>query len=142
MNFFADSIKVNMKCRCRADGFKTVNIIWLPLPQDQDSNYNVYFSTDTDPHLKTEPEYQFGCTVNTTQQSLPQNELQCSITSQTLFPLSFFFILELTNSSGVYVTETKTCRLASGKLLLRNHSLCPSPPETYLKSRSFCCEAS
>ena len=111
MNFFVDAIEVKMRCRCGADGFKTVNIIWLPLPQDQDSNYRVYFSTDIDPHLKTE-QFQFGCTVNTTQQSLPQNELQCSITSQTLFPFSFYFILKMTNSSGVYVSGRKTCRLA------------------------------
>lgn len=114
---------MDMKVWCKAgdEGLKTVNIIWIPpnSPEStssvESSSYTVFFTTDT--WRKTE-EYQFGCSLNTTQQSLQQGQLQCSISCEGgLFPLSFYFILKLTNSSGSYVSGKKSCRLlGSGKL--------------------------
>lgn len=116
---------MDMKTWCEAgdEGFKTVNIIWIApnSPEStssvESSSYTVFFTTNTNCSRKTE-EYQFGCSLNTTKQSLQQGQLQCSISCEgALFPLNFYFILKMTNSSGSYVTGKKTCRLLrTGKL--------------------------
>lgn len=116
---------MGMKAWCKAgdEGLKTVNIIWIPpnSPEStssaESSSYSVFFTTD----IWRKPEeykYQFGCSLNTTQQSLQQGQLQCSISCEgCLFPMSFYFILKLTNSSGSYVSTKKACRLGTtGKL--------------------------
>lgn len=113
---------MDMKAWCEAgdEGFKTVNIIWIPpnSPESTSSvesrSYSVFFTTD----IWRKTEYQFGCSLNTTQQSLQQGQLQCSISCEGgLFPLYFYFILKMTNSSGSYVTGKKSCRLLrTGKL--------------------------
>lgn len=113
---------MDMKVWCKAanKGFKMVNVIWLPpnSPEGtssvESSSYTVFFTTDI---LGKTEEYQFGCSLDTTQQSLQQVQLQCSISSEDGFPWSFYFILKMTNSSGSYVTRKKSCRLVtSGKL--------------------------
>lgn len=108
---------MDMKTWCEAgdEGLKTVNIIWIP-PNSPESTSSVESSSYT-VWRKTE-EYQFGCSLNTTKQSLQQGQLQCSISCEgALFPLNFYFILKMTNSSGSYVTGKKTCRLLrTGKL--------------------------
>lgn len=116
---------MDMKTWCKAgdEGLKTVNIIWIPpnSPEStssaESSSYSVFFTTDTRSKPE-EYEYQFGCSLNTTQQSLQQGQLQCSISREGgLFPMSFYFILKLTNSSGSYVTGKKSCRFfLTGKL--------------------------
>lgn len=116
---------MDMKAWCEAgdEGFKTVNIIWIPpnSPEStssvESSSYTVFFTNNTNPWRKTE-EYQFGCSLNTTKKSLQQGQLQCSISCEgALFPWNFYFILKMTNSSGSYVTGKKTCRLLrTGKL--------------------------
>lgn len=113
---------MDMKAWCEAgdEGFKTVNIIWIPpnSPESTSSvesrSYSVFFTTD----IWRKTEYQFGCSLNTTQQSLQQGQLQCSISCEgALFPLNFYFILKMTNFSGSYVTGKKSCRLlGTGKL--------------------------
>lgn len=112
---------MDMKVWCKSgdEGFKTVNIIWIPpnSPEStssvESSSYSVFFTNDTE-----EYKYQFGCSLNTTQQSLQQGQLQCSISREGgLFPWYFYFILKLKNSSGSYVSGRKSCRLVgSGKL--------------------------
>lgn len=110
------TVTMDMKTWCEAgdEGFKTVNIIWIPpnSPESTSSvesrSYSVFFTTD----IWRKTEYQFGCSLNTTQQSLQQGQLQCSISCEgALFPLNFYFILKMTNSSGSYVTGKKSCRL-------------------------------
>ena len=112
---------MDMKAWCEAgdEGFKTVNIIWIPpnSPEStssvESSSYTVFFTNNTNPRRKTE-EYQFGCSLNTTKKSLQQGQLQCSISCEGgLFPLYFYFILKMTNSSGSYVTGEKSCRLVT-----------------------------
>lgn len=116
-------MKIKVWCKAGDEGFKTVNIIWNPpnSPEStssaESSSYSVFFTTDI--WRKTEEyKYQFGCSLNTTQQSLQQGQLQCSISCEgCLFPMSFYFILKLTNSSGSYVSRKKACRLVTtGKL--------------------------
>ena len=114
-----------MKCRCNSVGFKVVNIFWQPLPQDAESpfeaSYSVRFcnpsSTRLCGNLQT-AQYTLGCTLNATQQLLQQKELQCSIGSQTLFPFNFYFIMEMRNSSGVFVSGRKACRLVTNSKLI------------------------
>jgi len=108
---------VDMKCKCYAVGLKFVNIVWEPLPQDPESSlkpsyYRVFFCTSWSCNsLVQAGQYHLGCTLNTTQQSLKQKELQCRIAGETLFPLSFYFILEMRNVSGVFISRRKTCVL-------------------------------
>lgn len=114
---------MDMKAWCEAgdEGFKTVNIIWIPpnSPESTSSvesrSYSVFFNTN---FSRETEEYQFGCSLNTTKKSLQQGQLQCSISCEgALFPLNFYFILKVTNSSGSYVTGKKSCRLlGTGKL--------------------------
>lgn len=112
------TVTMDMKAWCEAgdEGFKTVNIIWIPpnSPESTSSvesrSYSVFFTTD----IWRKTEYQFGCSLNTTQQSLQQGQLQCSISCEGgLFPWYFYFILKMTNSSGSYVTGEKSCRLVT-----------------------------
>ena len=107
-----------MNCRCNAVGLKFVNIFWQPLPQDPDSffepsYYRVFFCTSSscNDSLDQTGQYQLGCTLNTTQKSLKQKELQCKIGGYTLFPLQFNFILEMRNSTGIFVSKKESCRL-------------------------------
>ena len=116
-NSFAVAATVDMNCKCYAVGLKFVNIVWEPLPQDPESSlqpsyYRVFFCTSWSCNsLVQAGQYHLGCTLNTTQQSLKQKELQCRIAGETLFPLSFYFILEMRNVSGVFISRRKTCRL-------------------------------
>ena len=123
INLFAVTMDMKTWCKAGDEGLKTVNIIWIPpnSPEStssaESSSYSVFFTTDIS--RKTEEyKYQFGCSLNTTQQSLQQGQLQCSISREgVLFPMSFYFILKLTNSSGSYVTGKKSCRFfLTGKL--------------------------
>lgn len=105
-------------CKATA-GFKDVDIIWRTLVQKNSSslvNYRTFYCTaDLDCKSPPNEQYQLGCTLNTTQHSL-QKELQCRITKESLFPNQFYFIVELRNSSGVFISRKKTCRLvAKGK---------------------------
>ena len=111
-------MKVRAWCEAGDEGFKTVNIIWYP-PNSPESTSSVESSSYSVFWRKTEEyKYQFGCALNTTQQSLQQGQLQCSISCEgDLFPWHFYFILKMTNSSGSYVTGKKSCRLLrTGKL--------------------------
>lgn len=118
-----------MNCRCNSIGFKTVNIIWEPLPQEPTSflepvYYRVFFCTYA-PHncdisnLNQGGHYHLGCTLNTSanlQSVSQQSKLECSISpsGDTLFdPYGFHFIVEMRNSSGVFISRKKTCRLAA-----------------------------
>lgn len=122
-----------MNCRCNSIGFKTVNIIWEPLPQDpnffsEPVYYRVFFCTDTSHscdigNFNQGGNYHLGCTLNTSAHPhsvSQQSKLKCSIsrTGDKLFdPHGFYFILEMRNSSGVFISRKKTCRLAiNGKL--------------------------
>ena len=124
INLFAVTMDMKTWCKAGDEGLKTVNIIWIPpnSPEStssaESSSYSVFFTTDIS--RKTEEyKYQFGCSLNTTQQSLHEGQLQCSISCQDgLFSShNFYFILKLTNSSGSYVTGKKSCRFfLTGKL--------------------------
>lgn len=112
------TVTMDMKAWCEAgdEGFKTVNIIWIPpnSPESTSSvesrSYSVFFTTD----IWRKTEYQFGCSLNTTQPSLQQGQLQCSISCEGgLFHGNFYFILKMTNSSGSYVTGEKSCRFVT-----------------------------
>ena len=125
INFFTVTMDMKVRAWCEAgdEGFKTVNVIWYPpnSPEStssvESSSYSVFFTST----ITEEYNYQFGCALNTTQQSLQQGQLQCSISCRSceggLFPWKFYFILKMTNSSGSYVTGKKSCRLVNtGKL--------------------------
>lgn len=113
-------MKVRAWCEAGDEGFKTVNVIWYPpnSPEStssvESSSYSVFFTR----RVTEEYKYQFGCALNTTQQSLQQGQLQCSISCEGgFFRMYFYFILKMTNSSGSYVTGKKSCRLVNtGKL--------------------------
>ena len=113
-------MKVRAWCEAGDEGLKTVNIIWYPpnSPEStssvESSSYSVFFTST----ITEEYNYQFGCALNTTQQSLQQGQLQCSISCEGgFFRMYFYFILKMTNSSGSYVTGKKSCRLLNtGKL--------------------------
>lgn len=124
------STTVNMNCRCNAVGFKFVNIIWQPLVQEdkfpfEPSYYRVFFCTSPQCSETVNPQghYQLGCTLNSTHRHSGSQlkELECTIKSQTLFdPYGFSFLVEKRNSSGVFISHKKTCRLGS-------HVECPKP---------------
>ncbi|KAK2563889.1 hypothetical protein P5673_012897 [Acropora cervicornis] len=122
------AVHVDMNCRCNSIGFKTVNIIWEPLPQEPTSffepvYYRVFFCP-YGPHncdisnLNQGGHYHLGCTLNTSanlQSVSQQSKLECSIShsGDTLFyPYGFHFIVEMRNSSGVFISCKKTCHLA------------------------------
>ena len=106
-----------MNCKCYAVGLKFVNIVWESLPQEPESSlkpsyYRVFFCTSWSCNsLDQAGQYELGCTLNTTQQSLKQKELQCRIAGKSLLPHSFYFILEMRNVSGVFISRRKTCVL-------------------------------
>lgn len=108
-DFFSVVTEVNINCKCKAvSGLKNVNILWQPLAQKDSSiltNYRVLYELS----LMT-GQFQFGCTLNTTQHSL-KKELQCSIIAKSFFPFQFRFIVEIRNSSGVFISSKKYCRL-------------------------------
>ncbi|XP_074609534.1 uncharacterized protein LOC141863726 isoform X2 [Acropora palmata] len=122
------AVHVDMNCRCNSIGFKTVNIIWEPLPQEPTSFfepvYHRVFFCPYGPHncdisnLNQGGHYHLGCTLNTSanlQSVSQQSKLECSIShsGDTLFyPYGFHFIVEMRNSSGVFISCKKTCHLA------------------------------
>ncbi|XP_044172768.1 receptor-type tyrosine-protein phosphatase F-like isoform X2 [Acropora millepora] len=127
------AVQVDMNCRCNSIGFKTVNINWEPLHQEPTSffepvYYRVFFCTYA-PHmhncdisnLNQGGHYHLGCTLNTSanlQSVSQQSKLECSISpsGDTLFdPYGFHFIVEMRNSSGVFISRKKTCRLAANE---------------------------
>ena len=114
--FFVVATKVDIKCRCNSVGFKFVNIFWQPPPQDANSPfetvyYKVFYCTSSSCNSHADGQYQLGCTLNITHETSEQEELQCTIRAQTLFGFWFYFILEMRNSSGVFTSREKTCRL-------------------------------
>ncbi|KAJ7390624.1 hypothetical protein OS493_024013 [Desmophyllum pertusum] len=86
-DFFSVVTEVNINCKCKAvSGLKNVNILWQPLAQKDSSiltNYRVLYELS----LMT-GQFQFGCTLNTTQHSL-KKELQCSIIAKSFFLCNF-----------------------------------------------------
>ncbi|KAL9985044.1 hypothetical protein ACROYT_G007401 [Oculina patagonica] len=117
--------EVNINSRgCKAAaGFKSVNIFWEPPDQKNSSSLTIYrvkYCTSGECESTTTGPYSLGCIVNTT--SL-QKELQCRITAKTLFPFQFYFIVEIQTSSGVFISNRKSCRLLTNTQCTRPQNL-------------------
>ncbi|XP_058963184.2 tyrosine-protein phosphatase Lar-like [Pocillopora verrucosa] len=104
-------VKIPSYCK-GAIGLKDVDIIWRPLGQRNSSSWAVYRISYCPlfPSCTENEQYQLGCILNTTQHQL-QKELQCRMTEESLFPKMFYYIVELQNLSGVFISQRLTCRL-------------------------------
>ena len=105
-------IKIRSYCKS-AFGLKDVDIIWIPLAQRNSSSWAIYrisYCPTCSRSVSPENEqYRLGCILNTTQHQL-QKELQCRMTEVSLFPLKFYYKVELQNLSGVFVSQRLACR--------------------------------
>ena len=112
-------IKIRSYCKS-AFGLKDVDIIWIPLAQRNSSSWAIYRISYCPPFpsCTQNEQYQLGCILNTTQHQL-QKELQCRMTEESLFPKMFYYIVELQNLSGVFISQRLTCRLLSRGMVER-----------------------
>ena len=112
-------VKIPSYCK-GAIGLKDVDIIWRPLAQRNSSSWAVYRISYCPlfPSCTQNEQYQLGCILNTTQHQL-QKELQCRMTEESLFPKMFFYIVELQNLSGVFISQRLICRLLTRGMVER-----------------------
>ncbi|XP_022782948.1 protogenin B-like isoform X3 [Stylophora pistillata] len=108
-------VKIQSYCK-GTFGLKDVDIIWKPLAQRNSSSlvkYRISYCPRVQGCIRPSSEqYRFGCMLNMTQLQL-QKELQCRMTEESLFPFQFYYIVELRNSSGVFISHRLSCRLLS-----------------------------